>query len=288
MSAPYYTNAYAGRISRIVPELIRSRELLFDLIWKDIRVRYRYAAMGLLWAIIEPLFMMLVLTFVFSFVFQLKFGEAAIGDGAGFDAVFILTGLVAWQFFSNSLTGAARCLVDGQSLITKVNFPREVLPLATVGTAFVNFVIGGILLVPLYLILVGIPPAATVWVIPVFAVQLVFIVGVALVLSSYNVTFRDIEYMTGAGLLFGFYATPIFYEPSMVRTALAGYNIEWLYPAYFINPMAGLVTAYREALFYGHQPALSLVAWPAACALAFLVLGVVVFRRRSGILADQL
>ena len=100
MSSEIYTNAQQGKLSRVLPDIISNRQLLADLVWKDIRVRYRYAAMGFLWAILEPLLMMLVLTFVFSFVFAIEFRSSEGTMTASESAVFILSGLIAWQFFS--------------------------------------------------------------------------------------------------------------------------------------------------------------------------------------------
>ena len=289
MSNTFYTNAHQSQIHRLIPDLIRARQLLADLIWKDIRVRYRYAAMGFAWAVLEPLIMMLVLTFVFSVVLKLRFDEMGAGGGPGYDAVFILTGLIAWQFLATSLTSATTSLVDNRSLITKVNFPREVIPLATIGVAVVNFAIGSVLLLVLYLLLVGgIPGPGLVWIVPVFLIQLGIVVGLALICSTFNASFRDISYMVNAALLFGFYATPIFYQPSLVRDALTERGLEAFYPMYFLNPMAGLIMAYRQALFEGRLPDLAYLAWPAVCAAGLLALGIVAFRKRSPTLADQL
>jgi len=287
MNTLHYTNAHANDVRRIVPDLIRARQLLFDLVWKDVRVKYRFAVMGLLWAVLEPLFMMLVLTFVFSFVFRLRFGETE-GGGIAFDAVFILTGLIAWQFLSGSLSTATRCLIDGENLVTKVNFPREVLPLASVGTAMVNLLIGAVLLLLLFLVMVGPPPASVLWVVPLFAIDIALAIGLSLIVASLNVTYRAVSYMVNSGLLFGFYATPVFYEPDMVRAARADLGASWLYAAYQINPMVGLITAFREALFYGRSPSPALILWPTIAGAGAFFLGFYVFRRRAATLADQL
>lgn len=288
MDQPYYTEQYATSIARIPRDLIRARELLFDLIWKDIRIRYRYAALGFLWAVLEPLLLMLVLTFVFSIVFQLDLGGRALGYGAGYDAVFILTGLLAWQLLSTSLTSATQSLIQGESLVTKVNFPREILPLAAVGGAVVNIAIGAVLLLALRTILVGVPPATTLWVLPIVAVELMLVVGLALMLSTLNITFRDVAYVTNAMILFGFYATPVLYQPGLVQTALDDRGVSWLYVLYLANPMAGIITAFREALLLGQAPSFWNLAWPAAFGVAMLAAGTVVFRRRAGVLADQM
>jgi len=288
MDQPFYTESHATSLARLPGDLFRARELLFDLVWKDIRIRYRYAALGFLWAVIEPLLLMLVLTFVFSIVFQLDLGGRALGYGPGYDAVFILTGILAWQFLATSLSSATQSLIQGENLVTKVNFPREILPLATVGGAVVNLLIGFVLLLLLRTILVGVPPATIVWLFPIFAVELTLVTGLALLLSSLNITFRDVAYITNAVLLFGFYATPVLYQTSLVHTALDARGYAALYPLYFLNPMAGLLTAYREALLLGEPPSLSNLAWPIVSAAGVLILGTLVFRRRAGTLADQI
>ncbi len=288
MAEPFYTERYATSLARLPRDLVRARELLFDLVWKDIRIRYRYAALGFLWAVLEPLLLMLVLTFVFSVVFRMDLGGRALGHGTGFDAVFILTGLLAWQFLATSLTASATSLVHSENLVTKVNFPREIIPLATVGGALVNFGIGFVLLLLLRTVLVGIPPATIVWLVPVFVIEFMLVVGLALALSTLNMTFRDVAYITGAALLFGFYATPVFYNAEIVRDALAEMGAPWLYTLYFANPMVGLIEGYRDALLFGNPPSPAHLAWPLAASLATLVSGTVLFRRRAGTLADQL
>lgn len=287
MSRPFYTNEYPTQLRRLLPDLVRARELLFDLVWKDVRIRYRYAALGLLWAVLEPLFMMLVLTFVISVVFQLQPGRRPEGAGPGFDALFILSGLLMWQFLSAALTSSARSLIDGENLVTKVNFPREVLPLAAIGSACVNLAIGTALLSVVYAFVIGLPPASAGWAVALILVEMMLVVGLGLLVSTLNLAFRDVGYITNALLLFGFYATPVFYSPDFVKNALAARELDWLYQVYFVNPMAGLITGLRQALFYGKTPDIGLVAWPAICSIAILAVGLIVFRRRAGTLADQ-
>jgi len=284
MSSTFYTNAQLGQLRRVLPDLIRARQLLLDLVWKDIRVRYRYAVMGFLWAIIEPLIMMAVLTFVFSYVLQLRFpgvsGEASPRE----TAVNILTGLIAWQFFSNGITAATNSLIESRSLITKVKFPREVIPLAAIGVSLVNLVIGaGLLLVIYSLLLWQLPGLAIVWLPAIFAIELTIVCGLGLLFSCLNAPFRDVGYMVNAALLFGFYASPIFYEPGLVQNAFPNLHL-----AYFVNPMAGLITAYREALFLNQAPSISLLAWPILFAIMSFAGGLFVFRKSAPTLSDKL
>jgi len=281
-----YTDAHQSQVRRLIPDLIRSRQLLFDLVWKDIRIRYRYALMGFLWAVLEPLIMMAVLTFVFSFVFQIR---STVGGGPRETAVTILVGLIAWQFFSNAVSSATNSLIDNRSLVTKVNFPREVIPLSSVGIAFVNLIIGGILILVLYsALLLKIPGQMIVFVPVVFAIQFTLVIGLGLLFSCWNARFRDVGYMVNASILFGFYATPIFYEPAFVLERLTDRGWENLYPLFFVNPMAGIITSYRELLFNNTLPSVNLLLWPTICAIGVLVLGVISFRRQAPTLSDRL
>ncbi len=289
MSSETYTNTHQGRLSRVLPDLLAHRQLLLDLIGKDLRVRYRYALMGVAWAIIEPLLMMLVLTFVFSYVFQIRFdglmGEADIRT----TALVILSGLLAWQFFSNSLSTATESLVDNRSLITKVHFPREVIPLASIGVALVNTVIGSILFVIIYTTLLGTLPPLAILLIPfLFLIQLAIVIGLSLLTACLNAQFRDISYMVNALLMFGFYASPVFYEPALVQARLTERGLEHWYPLLFANPLCGLITAYREILFHHQLPSLNILAWPIICAVLVLGIGLKIFRHQSPTLADKL
>lgn len=289
MNEHIYTNAQQGQLGRVLSDLIANRQLLIDLVWKDIRVRYRYAAMGFLWAVIEPLIMMIVLTFVFSFVFEIRF-QGSNGDmTARESAVFILCGLLAWQFFSIGVSTATTSLVDNRSLISKVNFPREIVPIASIGVALVNLVIGVFLLVILYVILIGALPPLTSLLVPILLIaQALLVIGLGLFFSCYNAQFRDITYMVNALLLFGFYATPIIYSAGFVLARLTDKGLEHLYPLLFINPMAGYVTAYRTLLFDGQIPSLSLIGWPLLCTAIVFFAGIKAFRTQSPTLSDKL
>lgn len=283
MSKVFYTNAHQHQLLRVIPDLIRCRELLLDLVWKEVRVRYRYTIMGFLWAILEPLAMMLILTLVFSYAFRARIEEYGIEAGREV-AVFILSGLIPWQFFSTALSSATRSLVDNRTLVQKVHFPREVVPIAAVGVALVNLVIGAFLLLAVFVILMNtLPGSGLLWLPIIFAIQLILVLGLGLLLSAVNAAYRDVAYMVDAALLFGFYATPIFYPPSMVEEALPRF-----YSIYMLNPMAGLVTAYRNALFDNQPPTLELLGWPALVAVVFLILGAIVFRKKAPFMADNL
>ncbi len=265
--------------------MVRSRELLFDLAWKELRVRYRYAFMGFLWAIIEPVALMLILTFVFTLVFAGK-TAALRGETPAPFAVVLLCGLIPWQFLANSLTTGTRSLIDHQELVKKVYFPREVVPLSAVGTCLVNFVIGLAILAIVHLIMGGSIGLGVCWFPVVFLIQLVMVCGLVLLCSCLNVFFRDIGYMVSVGIVFGFYATPIFYTLEDVLR-LGGAH-PWLVRFYMLNPMAELNTAYRQVLFESRFPDPHLLVWPIIFSMLILAIGVVVFRRNSAFLSDHL
>jgi len=285
MSEVVYTNTQQGRVSGIVRDLIRARELLIDLIWKDLRVRYRYALMGFVWAVLEPVAMMLILTFVFTVVFKAKTAIVQ-GEGDPPFAVMLLCGLVPWQFLASALTAGTRSLIDSQNLIKKGYFPREVVPLAAVSTGLVNLVIGCVVLLVVHVALGGTIGLGLVWFPVVFAIQFVLTVGLVLFLSCVNVYFRDVGYLVGVGIVFGFYATPVFYPLELVMEHAAAHPV--LLQTYLLNPMAELNTAYREILFQNRFPDVMLLVRPCVAAVACLAVGLVTFRRHSPVLSDYL
>lgn len=280
---------FSGELLRgAVRDLIRSRELLLDLIWKDLRVRYRYAAMGFLWAILEPLLMTLILSFVFSIVFRYRPGAEALDPETPF-AVFLLCGLIFWNLASRSISDGAKSLVANRQLVGKVNFPREIIPYASIGVNLFNFCIGFLIFLALHLVLGGGLGTTALLVAPLLLLQLALITGLALLLSCVNVFFRDVEYITDVLLVFGFYASPIFYDPSLVQAIAADMpQLAWAVQLYWLNPMACLITAYRDVLLNEQWPEWQLVAWPAALAAGLLIVGLTVFRRRAGRFADHL
>ncbi len=257
-----YSANPGARLGRFLPDLIRRRQILTGLVLKDLRVRYRYALIGFAWAVIEPVALTAILAFVFTVVFDVRGGAAGVDSPFHF-AALILVALVPWQFLSQSVMSATTSLVDNRSLIGKVAFPREIVPLANVGYGLVNFVIG-------YAVLM----------LAVFGIEVVLVLGLALLLSCGNVFFRDVSYMVNVVLTFAFYGTPIFYFSSMIPEA---YRTAYL----VLNPMACLIEAYRYCIIEDAFPNWPLLAWPGAVALTVFVLGLWVFRRNAHVMADN-
>jgi ABC-type polysaccharide/polyol phosphate export permease len=285
MGALTYASEKQRQVWRVFPDLVRSRELLLDLVWKDLRARYRYAVMGFLWAVIEPLMFMLILAFVFSFVFA---DRAALtgGGGARPFPVMLLCGLIFWQYFTAAITASTMSLVDGRNLVKKVHFTREVIPIAACCVPLVNLCIGFLLLIVLHLVMGGVVGLATLWIPALFLVQFTLTVGLALLLSCGHVLFRDVGNTVAVALMFGFYASPVFYPLELVRHSTS--MPAWVVNAYMANPMAELLTCYRQVLFEQRFPDAILLVWPVCCAVLVFLSGLILFRRNAPTMADHL
>jgi len=285
MSNPWiYDSLAPDTPARVFRELVRARELLLDLVWKDLRARYRYAVMGFLWAVLEPLLFMALLAVVFSFIL----GDRAALTGAGTRpyAVQLLCGLIFWQYFSGAVSAATHSLVDARHLVKKVRFPREVIPLAACLVPLVNLAIGLVLLGVTHLLFGGKLTVGYLIIPLLFSLELVLTLGLALWFCCGHALFRDVGNMVSVGLMFGFYASPVIYPADLVAKAqgLPG----WLAGLYWLNPMAGLLTAYRELLFVGSLSDIRMLAWPAVCAVLAFITGLAVFRKTAGTIADSL
>lgn len=213
--------------------LWQHREVLWIWTLRDVKVRYKQAAMGAAWAIIQPFFLMVVLTIVFSMLVKVPSGNIAY-------PVFSYAALLPWTFFVNSLNFATASLVNNSNLVTKIYFPREVMPFASVIACALDLAIGFILLVPMMLFYhVGITPY--VLLLPVvLVVQVLFTAAICLFAAAGNVFYRDIRFIVPLLVQVWFYITPIIYPTSMVPPALRS--------LFMLNPMTGIIEAYRAML----------------------------------------
>jgi lipopolysaccharide transport system permease protein len=254
-------------------ELWEYRELAYFLVWRDITVRYKQAAIGVAWAVLQPLAMMLV--------FTLFFGKLArIPSGGVPYPLFALAGLLPWQLFSRTISESCNSLITDQKLITRVYFPRILIPTATTLAALVDFGISLVLLAALMAIYGVVPGPHALW-IPAFGVLLVIAsLGVGFWLSSLNVEYRDVAYTLPFLNQLWLFVTPVVYPSELVPErwrALFG-----------LNPMAGIVEGFRWALL-GVGPGPSAMLWASTgMALFLFVTGIVWFRRREGSFVDTL
>ncbi|MEP7285113.1 MAG: ABC transporter permease [Chloroflexota bacterium] len=223
-----------GWVSLRLGELWKYRELLFFLTWRDISVRYKQTILGAAWAIIQPFFTMVV--------FSIFFGQLAKvpSDGIPYP-LFAYAALVPWTFFANGLQNSSDSLVGSANLITKVYFPRLIIPAAAVGAGIVDFILAFVVLLALMLFYGRIPTINIIWLPAFILLALATALAVGLWLSALNVYFRDVRYVIPFLIQFWLFATPIAYSSSLIQN-----NV--LRTLYGINPMVGVVEGFRWAL----------------------------------------
>jgi lipopolysaccharide transport system permease protein len=254
-------------------DLWRYRELLTFLIWRDIAVRYKQTAIGVVWAVIRP-----ALTLLAFVAFRRM---AGLRDTAVPDVVFVLAAVLPWQFFSSALSESANSLIGNTSLISKVYFPRLLIPLSSVGTALVDFAITLAMLAGL-MAWYGVRPDSRLAALPVFiALSIVLAFGLGLLLSALTVKYRDFRYVVPFIVQIGLFVSPVAFATSQVPD-----RWRWLYG---LNPLAGIIDGFRWALL-GGRDALDggVLASSIAITLAALTIGVWYFRRTERGFADAI
>ena len=245
-------------------ELWQYRELLYFLTWRDIKVRYKQTALGAAWAIIQPFFMMVV--------FSLFFGRLARvpSDGIPYP-VFSFCALLPWQLFAHALTESSNSLVGNQNLITKVYFPRLVIPMAAVLGGLIDFLIAFAILL-LLMLYYGIVPGWAIMTLPGFLLLAIgTALGVGLWLSALNVQYRDVRYTINFLVQFWLFATPVAYPSSLIPE-------KWR-ALYGLNPMAGVVEGFRWALLGKSEPP-GMMLWVSVAVVVLLLLGGLYYFRR--------
>jgi lipopolysaccharide transport system permease protein len=281
MKATHQTEPYKSEVVRIRPargwrafdfrEIWRYRELLYFLVWRDIKVRYKQTLLGAAWAILQP-----VLTVI---VFSLFFGRLAKvpSDGLPY-SLFCFTALVPWMLFAYGLNQSTASLVTNANLITKVYFPRLIIPIATVLSGLVDFLLGFVMLLGMMKYHHVAPTAHIVW-LPLFLLlALASALGAGLWLSALNVQYRDVRYVVPFVVQFWMYATPIAYPSSLL-------NGKWR-AVFGLNPMAGVVEGFRWALLGTGSGPGPMFAASLAASLALLIGGAIYFRRMEKSFAD--
>jgi lipopolysaccharide transport system permease protein len=252
-------------------ELWEYRELLYFLVWRDIKVRYKQTSLGVAWAVLQPLLTMVV--------FSLFFGRLAgvPSDGLPYP-VFSLAALVPWTFFSYGVTQSASSVVADQQLVTKVYFPRLLIPLATVLSGAEDFALAFMLLMLTMLYYDIAPTLDALWVVPLLLLALVTALGVGLWLAALNVQYRDVRYTVPFLTQLWLLVTPIAYPSSLLAEP-------WR-TIYGINPMAGVVEGFRWALLGTDTAPGPMLAVSALAALLILAGGLFYFRRMEATFAD--
>jgi lipopolysaccharide transport system permease protein len=254
-----------------VKSAIQSKDLLLAWTSRNIRARYQQSALGWLWAVIQPAAQTVIFTFIFTLFVPIDTGDVPYG-------VFSYVAMVPWAFLASSLNDMSGSIVANMSLVTKIYFRREALPIASMLARFMDFGIAAALLVPLLLYFqIPIYPAGLLFLPVILAIQIMLILGLGLATAAANVFYRDVQSLLALGIQLWFYASPIIYPVTMVP--------EKLRPFYFLNPMAGILEAYRDVLLNGRLPGLYLLPSVVVSFIVFIV-GYWFFKRVEILFAD--
>ena len=258
------------------------RELIRSLVIRDLKVRYRSSILGIAWSWLNPLLMMVVYTLLFTVFLQNR-------DIAHYP-VFVLCGLLPWNFFQDSIIQSTTSIVGNAHLIKKVYFPREVLPISVVLSNLVNFLIA----LPVFFILAYATGARMTWAIVILPVtlliQVMLMTGLGFLLATLNVFFRDTQIMLGVLMLAWFFLTPVFYPISTVPEVATVLGITFNAQLWLrrLNPMASIVASYRDLLYWGVPTGLDFLARTAITAALIMVVGYLVFYRFQSRFGEEL
>ena len=252
-------------------ELWDYRELLYFLVWRDLKIRYKQTAIGVVWVVLQPLLTMAV--------FSLFFGKLARIPSGGLPyPIFYYSALLPWMYFAGALQNATNSMVENERVITKVYFPRLLLPLSAVLSGLVDFAIGFVVFLAM-LLYYGIAPGLAIAFLPFFLILAVLTaIGVGLWLSALNAVYRDVRYVLPFLVQFWLFASPVAYPSSLIPE-----RWRWLYG---LNPMAGVIEGFRWALAGRGEPPSLLVAASFVAVLLIAAGGVAYFRKMEGTIAD--
>lgn len=253
-------------------EIYDYRQMIYSLVRKELRGRYKGSALGFLWTFINPLLQLLVYTFVFSIVMPNNIDKFYL---------YLFVGLIPWLFFSGSLTGGAACIINQKDMVKKIYFPREVMPIAYVTSNFVNMLLCFVVIFGVVIVSgVGIRPITLLYLPVIFVVEYIMCLGGAMLTSALTVYFRDLEYILGIVTMAWMYMTPVVYSIDMVP--------ERLRPFMNLNPMTPVIVAYRDILYSKQIPEIGTLANGFILGVIVLVVGYVIFQKLQRGFAEEL
>ena len=244
-------------------ELYAYRQMIFSLVKKDLRGRYKGSVLGFMWTFINPLLQLVIYTIVFSFIMR---------SGIMDFYMFLFVALVPWIFFSSCLTGGASVIVSNQDMVKKIYFPRIVLPMSFATSCFVNMlfcfiVIFGVIIITGY----GVNFIALLYLPLIMIIEYVLSLGITLIASACTVYLRDLEHILGLMSMMWMYLTPVVYPTDWVP--------EKYQSLYHLNPMVSIITAYREILYYKRVPRLDTLALAVFMGVIVVIIGYFVFEK---------
>lgn len=254
-----------------IKELVSHRDLLVTWTMRNIKVRYKQSFLGAAWSILQPLSATVILTLIFSRFLRVP------TDGIPYP-IFYYSALLPWTFLATAVSSGVTSLVSNMNLVTKIYFPREILPLAAILASLVDFLIASLIFVGM-IILYQIPSSPSFVTVPlILLIQLTLVTGIVLFTSALTVSYRDIRFVVPVGLQLWMYMTPIIYPLSMVP--------ERFRSLYMLNPMAGVIDAYRRVILQGEWPQMNYLLLGAAVSIALLIVAYYYFKRAEAVFAD--
>ncbi|MFA6602436.1 MAG: ABC transporter permease [Candidatus Shapirobacteria bacterium] len=265
-----------SEIFKEIKAVFKWRQLLFQLVGREVKARYKQSILGYFWVILNPLAQMMVMSFAFSIILRIPTNATSNIPYS----IFLFVALLPWNLFSSSLMSASNALVGSASLITKVYFPRTILVIATVIAKIVDFLFALIILVG-YMVAFQIPINANIlWVIPIFLIQQIFTLGLSFFFAASNLIYRDIQYLLSLILTLWMYLTPVIYPADLVPDR---YKI-----LFQLNPLSVIINAYRQTVLGGGAPNYTSIFIALAVSLLTLLLGLSYFKSREKIFADNI
>jgi len=258
-------------MTSIANEMWKTKGILFHFAIFDLKIRYRNSVLGIFWSLVEPLLMLGILFLVFSTMFKFDIPNFPI---------YLLTGLIIWNFFKNGTTFALNSLKNRSTMITQIYFPRSIPALSSGVTSFIMLLLELVVLA-IFMIFLGYVPPITIVLLPlVLILEFILIVGVALPLSVLNVKFKDIEFIWGVVLQAGFFLTPIFYQsdmlPEFVRNILQ------------FSPMVQIVSITHNVVLYDTLPSFNQLAYTIVSIFIIVCIGYVIFRRYQARIVEEI
>lgn len=247
------------------------RELLWNLAHREINQRYKQSVLGYAWVILNPLAQLIVMNFVFSVVLNVN------SLGVPF-IIFLAVALLPWNLFAYSLSSSVNALVGNSNLITKIYFPREILVYGTIIAKLVDFLFSCIVLVIFFVVFQTHITLNILWVPVILLIQIVFTMGISLILASINLFYRDIQYLLNLALMMWMYLTPVMYPVEMLP---AQYRF-----VFTLNPMAVIINAYRQVMLAGAGPNLNGLGFAFVVSTVIFIFGFLLFKKLEGSFAD--
>lgn len=256
-----------------IKELYAYREMIFSLVRKDLRGRYKGSVLGFLWTFINPLFQLIVYTIAFSFILPSPIEKYYL---------HLFVALIPWIFFSSSLQGGANSIMASKNLVTKIYFPREVIPISYVTSCFVNMLFSFVII---FLVMIvsgtGLNFLAVACLPMVMLAEYLMSLGMALFFSAVTVFFRDMEHILSIVTMAWIYLTPVLYPIDMISN-------EKIQKLFYINPMTSVIVAYRDILYYGRIPDFSVLMTALLFGVVSLIAGELVFSKLKKKFAEVL